>query len=86
MGENGELLVDPAISLNKIGHSLHELNGTFRTITLDERVKEVCFQLGYDDPAIVQSMYIFKNPGIGSEGKIMMIFIRKSPTLKKLKF
>lgn len=60
--------MDPSISLNKIGHALHELNGTFRKITLDERVKEACFQLGYEDPAIVQSMYIFKNPGIGSEG------------------
>lgn len=70
LGENGQLLVDPSISLNKIGHALHELNETFRKATLDYRVKEVCFQLGYEDPAIVQSMYIFKNPGIGGEGKI----------------
>lgn len=68
VGENGELLVDPDVSLNKIGHALHALNPNFKKITFDERVKEICFQLGFQEPAVVQSMYIFKNPGIGSEG------------------
>lgn len=68
IGEKGELLVEPHLSLNKIGHALHELNDTFRGITFDERVKEIAFQLGYEEPAIVQSMYIFKNPKIGGEG------------------
>jgi len=63
----GKLLVDPSVSLNKIGHALHELNPIFRKTTLSEKVKECAYQLGFDDPAIVQSMYIFKNPGIGSE-------------------
>ncbi|CAH1366790.1 hypothetical protein MTP99_008083 [Tenebrio molitor] len=67
LGPNGELKVDPQLSLNKIGHALHELNPVFRKITLDERVKECCFQLGYEDPVVVQSMYIFKNPELGSE-------------------
>lgn len=53
------------MSLNKIGHALHVPNNQFRKITFDERVKEACFQLGFADPAVVQSMYIFKNPGIG---------------------
>lgn len=69
VGPKGELLVEPHLSLNKIGHALHELNDTFRRITFDERVKEVVFQLGYEEPAVVQSMYIFKNPKIGGEGK-----------------
>ncbi|RZB40092.1 phytanoyl-CoA dioxygenase domain-containing protein 1 -like, partial [Asbolus verrucosus] len=67
LGPNGELKVDPNLSLNKIGHALHELNPVFRKFTLDERVKECCFQLGFEDPVVVQSMYIFKNPGLGSE-------------------
>ncbi|EFA00565.1 phytanoyl-CoA dioxygenase domain-containing protein 1 homolog isoform X1 [Tribolium castaneum] len=67
LGPNGELKVKPELSLNKIGHALHELNPVFRRITLDERVKECCFQLGFEDPVVVQSMYIFKNPGLGSE-------------------
>ncbi|KAJ8952735.1 hypothetical protein NQ314_007476 [Rhamnusium bicolor] len=67
IGPKGDLLVEPQISLNKIGHALHELNPVYRKITLDERVKEAAFQLGFEDPVILQSMYIFKNPGIGSE-------------------
>lgn len=67
LDSEGKLLVDPNVSLNKIGHALHELNPVFRKISLSEKVKECAFQLGFDDPAIAQSMYIFKNPGIGSE-------------------
>jgi phytanoyl-CoA hydroxylase len=73
LGPNGELKVDPQLSLNKIGHALHELNPVFRKITLDERVKECCFQLGYEDPVVVQSMYIFKNPELGSEGIYLLL-------------
>lgn len=69
MGPNGELLVEPEVSLNKIGHALHYKNDVFRKITFSERIKEVCFQLGFEDPAVVQSMYIFKNPGLGGEGE-----------------
>jgi len=68
VGENGELLVDSKIALNKVGHALHWLNPTFKKYTFCEKVKETCFQLGLVEPVIVQSMYIFKNPGVGSEG------------------
>uniref|UniRef100_A0AAR5QG67 Fe2OG dioxygenase domain-containing protein n=2 Tax=Dendroctonus ponderosae TaxID=77166 RepID=A0AAR5QG67_DENPD len=63
----GNLLVDSKVSLNKIGHALHSLIPVFRKVSLSEKVKECAFQLGFQDPAICQSMYIFKNPGIGSE-------------------
>lgn len=66
--ENGELLVEPKIALNKMGHALHWLNPIFKKYTFCEKVKETCFQLGLVDPVVVQSMYIFKNPGVGSEG------------------
>lgn len=79
--------MDPSVSLNKIGHALHELNPVFRRVSLSEKVKECAFQLGLLDPVIVQSMYIFKNPGIGSEGLflqkyVLMVVIIKRP--KKL--
>ncbi|KAL1516624.1 hypothetical protein ABEB36_000510 [Hypothenemus hampei] len=67
LDSDGNLLVDARVSLNKIGHALHVLNPVFRKVSLSEKVKECAFQLGYQDPAIVQSMYIFKNPGISSE-------------------
>ncbi|KAF5289130.1 hypothetical protein FQR65_LT02019 [Abscondita terminalis] len=67
VGPDGELLVEPNASLNKIGHALHDKNKIFRKITFDERVKETCFQFKMADPVILQSMYIFKNPQIGGE-------------------
>lgn len=68
IGPNGDLVVDPKLALNKIAHALHVENPVFQKITFDDRVREVCWSLGYRLPAIPQSMYIFKNPGVGSEG------------------
>ncbi|XP_044014427.1 phytanoyl-CoA dioxygenase isoform X2 [Aphidius gifuensis] len=65
--ENGKLKVDPRVALNKVGHALGWLHPTFKQITFDERIKEVAFQLDFQEPALCQSMYIYKNPGIGSE-------------------
>ncbi|TGZ58413.1 Phytanoyl-CoA dioxygenase domain-containing protein 1-like protein [Temnothorax longispinosus] len=65
--EDGKLKVHPRVSLNKVGHALHWLHPTFKKYTFDERVKEVAFQLDYEEPVVCQSMYIYKNPGIGSE-------------------
>ncbi|XP_055524536.1 phytanoyl-CoA dioxygenase domain-containing protein 1 [Wyeomyia smithii] len=67
--ENGELLVDPSVALNKVGHALHTEHPTFSKVTFSNRVKEVCWQLGFQKPAVAQSMYIFKNPGVGGEVK-----------------
>lgn len=69
VGENGELLVDPSVALNKVGHALHSDHPAFAKVTTSNRVKEVCWQLGFREPAVAQSMYIFKNPGIGGEVK-----------------
>ncbi|XP_055587249.1 phytanoyl-CoA dioxygenase domain-containing protein 1 [Uranotaenia lowii] len=69
VGENGELLVDPSVALNKVGHYLHVDHPVFSRATFSNRVKEVCWQLGFRKPAVAQSMYIFKNPGIGGEVK-----------------
>ena len=41
----------------------------FRRVTFGDKVQEVCKLLGYDDPRIIQSMYIFKQPGIGGVGE-----------------
>jgi hypothetical protein len=65
--EKGELVVDKYKCLNKIGHALHWLNPYFKNITFSDKVKSVVKQIGLVDPVVVQSMYIFKNPGIGGE-------------------
>ncbi|XP_026758592.2 phytanoyl-CoA dioxygenase domain-containing protein 1 [Galleria mellonella] len=67
LDSDGKLTVDPSISLNKVGHALHLLHPIFRCYTYSDRVKLVCHQLGFKEPAVVQSMYIYKNPGLGGE-------------------
>lgn len=67
VGEEGQLLVDPMIALNKVGHALHVEHPTFNAITFSNRVREICWQLNYNRPAVCQSMYIYKNPGVGGE-------------------
>ncbi|XP_057370870.1 phytanoyl-CoA dioxygenase domain-containing protein 1-like [Daphnia carinata] len=67
LNENGELIVEKDRSLNKIGHALHWLNPDFKRVTFSNEVKGTLKDIGFKDPAIVQSMYIFKQPGIGGE-------------------
>ncbi|KAG6452496.1 hypothetical protein O3G_MSEX007659 [Manduca sexta] len=67
IGPDGKLQVDASVSLNKVGHALHLLHPIFRCYTYSDRVKTVCQELGFKEPSVVQSMYIYKNPGIGGE-------------------
>ena len=64
----GRLVVDKKRSLNKIGHALHWLEPAFKRVTFSQKVKDVARDVGFVEPAIAQSMYIFKQPGIGGEG------------------
>lgn len=81
LDDQGDLLVPQEIALNKVGHYLHVLHPTFRKIVYSEKIREVCFRLGMEDPRILQSMYIYKNPGIGSEGKIWLLSLKKNTNL-----
>ncbi len=54
-------------SINKVGHALHELDPVFREYSRDLRIKNIGHQLGLKTLSLVQSMYIFKQPGIGAE-------------------
>lgn len=65
--EKGDFLVPKEKSLNKIGHALHALEPTFKNLTHSLKVQEVAQKLELKKPVIVQSMYIFKQPGIGGE-------------------
>jgi len=66
---DGNLLVDESVSLNKVGHGLHLHHPTFKAITFSDKVRDVSRALGFQKPAVVQSMYIYKNPIIGEEVK-----------------
>ena len=65
--ENGVLKQEKAKSLNKIGHALHDLDPVFRRFSHTEPLAELADDLGYHDPRVLQSMYIFKQPYIGGE-------------------
>ncbi|XP_034649362.1 phytanoyl-CoA dioxygenase domain-containing protein 1 isoform X1 [Trachemys scripta elegans] len=65
--EKGDFLVPKEKSINKIGHALHAYDPIFKQITHSSKVQELGRKLGLEKPVIVQSMYIFKQPGIGGE-------------------
>lgn len=64
---NGKLTVEKALSINKIGHALHDLEPVFQTFSRSAKVKALLRSLGMENPTPVQSMYIFKQPSIGGE-------------------
>ena len=65
--DNGNLKQSKENSLNKIGHAMHDLDPVFDSFSRTADIANVVHSLGYDDPAILQSMYIFKPPRIGGE-------------------
>lgn len=64
---NGNLQFPLAKALNKVGHGLHLRDPLFQRFSFDARIAAICQQLGYKKPALMQSMYIFKQAGIGGE-------------------
>jgi len=48
-------------ALNKVGHALHIHDSVFATYTNSKKVQNLAYELGYNDPVVPQSMYIFKS-------------------------
>lgn len=67
VNDKGELQVEKHLALNKIGHALHFFSPILRKVTHSDKVKSIMRRLNYEDPVIMQSMYIFKQPFIGGE-------------------
>lgn len=63
----GNLRQDKSLSINKIGHAMHDLDPVFSAFSRGPALAQVAQQLGLQQPQIWQSMYIFKQPGIGGE-------------------
>uniref|UniRef100_A0A0M3HMH7 Phytanoyl-CoA dioxygenase domain-containing protein 1 n=1 Tax=Ascaris lumbricoides TaxID=6252 RepID=A0A0M3HMH7_ASCLU len=73
--EGKRMTVPKASALNKVGHALHWQNDVFRKYTFSDRIKVKAFRLiipkkivnvhRFEQPEVVQSMYIFKQPKIG---------------------
>lgn len=65
--EAGRLKQAKALSINKIGHAMHDLVPAFHTFSRGPKLADLVDALGVQDPKIWQSMYIFKQPRIGGE-------------------
>jgi len=63
----GRLGQAKALSINKIGHALHDLDPVFDAFSHGPELAALARDLGLEQPQIWQSMYIFKQPGIGGE-------------------
>ena len=53
--------------VNKIGHALHDLDEKFIAFSKNEQLDQIARAIGFQDPLLLQSMYIFKQPKIGGE-------------------
>ncbi len=66
-GDDGTLQRPKALSINKIGHALHDLHPEFERFTYRPELADIATDLGLPDALALQSMYIFKQPLIGGE-------------------
>lgn len=65
--DEGELVVSKQKAINKMGHAMHDLDPVFERFSRREDLAAIISDVGVQDPQILQSMYIFKQPGIGGE-------------------
>jgi len=64
---DGSLRQAKARSINKIGHAQHDLDDEFDRFSRQAVLADVAADIGFEDPLLLQSMYIFKQPQIGGE-------------------
>src|SRR4051795_12374312 len=65
--EEGRLRASKELSINKIGHAMHDLDPTFEKFSYRPDLASVAADIGLVDALALQSMYIFKQPLIGGE-------------------
>jgi len=53
--------------VNKIGHALHDLDDVFYKFSHSIKLDKIAKSIGINNPKLLQSMYIFKQPQIGGE-------------------
>ena len=63
----GQLKQAKGLSINKIGHAMHDLDPVFGAFSRGPALNALAKDVGLAEPQIWQSMYIFKQPGIGGE-------------------
>jgi phytanoyl-CoA hydroxylase len=63
----GRLRQAKELSINKIGHAMHDLDPVFEEFTYSPRLAGVAADVGLPDALALQTMYICKQPLIGGE-------------------
>jgi phytanoyl-CoA hydroxylase len=64
---DGTLKQSKELSINKIGHALHDLDPVFSEFSRAAEVAQLIADLEIERPLLLQGMYIFKQPNIGGE-------------------
>ncbi len=64
---SGRLRQAPELSVNKIGHALHDCDPVFDDFSRTPQLAALVAELGMRQPLLLQSMYICKQPNIGGE-------------------
>jgi len=64
---NGRLRSEAHLSLNKLGHAMHDLDPVFDSFSRTPELAAIAHDIGMRDPLLLQSMYIFKQAHIGGE-------------------
>ena len=65
--EQGNLIKDKAVAVNKIGHALHDLDPVFESFSHQKKMADMAYAIGFQEPQLLQSMVICKQPHIGGE-------------------
>lgn len=65
--ENNQLSKPKQRAINKFGHGLHMVDDLFKSHTINEKTRQIAEKLGFEDPRVLQSMVICKQPEIGGE-------------------
>lgn len=65
LDSDGQLRVDKARAINKIGHALHDHVPEFSEFCRQPALVELIRDIGYRTPSLWQTMLIFKQPHIG---------------------
>ena len=65
--DQGRLRATKELSINKIGHAMHDLHPVFEKFSYRPELAGVAADIGLADALALQSMYIFKQPLIGGE-------------------
>lgn len=79
--KEGKLQQEKALSINKIGHALHDVDPVFRKWTRSHKLTQLLLDLGLIKPMPVQSMYIFKVTAAFSSCSSLLLVAGAMPTI-----